>query len=1003
MNRFFKDSPSKLRHHRLLEVVAMSAAAMLLVAAAVFISEGGMSRLNHVLAMYGITAESQTGCIFPCNNTAYSMQALIPMQGGVPVSSVLPGTSVDWIWNAGEYYGNTFYAICAGRAVGYTRDCGVTINTPDTARLSQQQCTYGYYGEAPCTGYETQCDKQGYCVQTCNAWGPQPYYPSTGCGNADINLGGTTYGSGGGYPPNYAYPGYSGNTPGTLVMTAPATPGTYTYYLCSAWLIWYTSHGNVGCFGTTLTVAYPPPTCSISPTSQSINQTQSSSWTYSTTNATGITYKVDGGTATTPAGNPFSVPGSGLSVGSHSVIMTVTGSGGSATCGTSGNLTVTAAPAPSCTLTPIVSTNTTGNYSYATFSYTTTNAVSATYKVDGGTAITPGNNPFNVTGLSAGSHSVIMTVTNSVGATATCGSANNVTTSALAAPTVAITAGGASSVTVPVNGTTTLAWSTSGEAPAGAGVTAPSSSGTATNFAAITSATANSYYGADYAIGNGYVYQMGGNNGTSYTAGLLRAPLSSDLTNSANWVNTGTTLPATFVGFSKPVILNDTLYLFGGLKSDGSAWTNNICSVPLASIATAASWNCAAGTMAGAYVLSDVAIIGDYLYRFGGYTPGVGSMSSVQRAPVSSPLSWTNFPSVLPQSMYGLGVAIVGNYVYLFGGYNTTNAAQSTIYRALITSDLTVPSNWASAGALPAATYQPGVAVDTTYLYLMGGYSSAGTSMNTIQRTSLANLATGAPSWTNIASLPTSEWYVQPLVVDDKLYIMGGYSNTPTVSAVNKIFAVPFNNGLAYTSPAMSSWLNDGGTNYAVTWPLTVTSVTYTLSATNVVGTSNAAATVNKPDLCTNALYTDIQNPLPSGVSAVGTTCSCDNGNTWSGSSCSLTPPTVSGLSISTLLPGTLTVVQRIKRGNQVKLDWNVAGLSVGDPDTSCSVSSTPASAMTTVTWDKTTTTWSEGSTPPVTITGRTTFTLSCSNATWYPSTTSTSATVNLVPTYQEQ
>lgn len=976
MSRFFKNTLASMRRHPILEASAMTGAVMLLVGAAVFVSGGGMSRVNDVLAAYGITPQSQTGCVFPCNNTAYSLQALIPMQGGVPVSSVLPSTAVSWIWNAGAYGANNFNPACLGRTYGNYRDCWVTQGSPRT----NFTCSAEYYTGGECTAYACSYDKFGNCVpdyNTCTAYAPMVWHPSSGCGNADGNLGGTCYGASGGYPGYNNYcPGYQGNTANTLMLTAPATPGTYTYYLCSAFLIWYAPAGsNQGCLATNLVVRTPAPTCTLTPATQSVTLPTAPSITYSTTYTTSVSYTVDGVARGAPAGNPFTPIGA-TTVGSHSVIMSVSGAGGSATCGSSGNVVVNAQGATSCTLSP--SSQSITNMQSANFTYTNPNANTTTYSVDGGAPVTVTGGSFSVPpGLSPGTHTVQLAVTNTTNSS-TCGAANNLTVTAAPLPSVSVTAGGASSVTINPNATTDLVWSTSGATPGAASITAPSGSTAVTNLGSITGGNTTYYFSA-YIVAGGYIYEMGGHNGSAWVNTYRRMAVGSDPTTAA-WTSLGTLGSSVNPSISEPVVIGSNAYLFGGYNPT-LGYNHNICTAPVASMGTPASWSCPATLPTAsnsAKTFSHPVIIGDYVYRFGGYNNAVGGLASVARAPLSSPTSWTNYPNVLSAAIYGQAVAVVGNYVYLLGGYSSTAGAPvNTIYRALITSDLTSPSSWSSGGVTAVANYLHGVAIDANNIYLIGGYLTGGTPTAAIYKLPLGTLSAGsvaAGSWTSAGTLPRAMYPIIPFVDGDKLYMGGGYS---TSGYVNPFYKALFNNGLPYTSSANSPWYTDGGNNSAITWPLTIPSVAYTLSATNLTGQSTAVATVNKPDLCTNAPFVGIQNPLPSGVSAAGITCSCiAAGTLWDGSSCSASLPTISSFF------GPL----RVRSGNTATLSYTVIS-----PTATCSITANNGFAATISPVDGV-----PGTQQTNEITTNTVFTLTCGGS-------SRSVSVGITPVYQEQ
>ena len=989
MRKLFTNLP-KLSNQQLRFIVSMLACVVVLLLVGFSISSGMLTSelaKHHII----IVPTTQSGCVFHCNNTAYSMEALYPMQGGAIVSgAVLPGSAINWIWNAGTYGANTFTPACVGAWSGSNYMCTVAINTPDTNFAAE--C-----GGPVCTGgYTNFCVGKGGCSLVCNGWS---YLP---CGNADDIYGHTTYGASGGYPPNYAYPGYDGNTYGTLVMNAPSTPGTYPYFFCSNFLLHF-SGGPLSCLETDITVANPAANCSMTPATQTINQAQNASISYSTNYANSVSYSVDGVNKGAPSGNPFSIAGSSLSIGAHPIGMNVTGTGGNGSC--SASVAVIAAPLPTCSLNPATQTVQVGNN--ASFTYTTTNAVSTTYKVDGGSAQTASGGAFSVSGLALGNHNVIMTVTNPTGS-ATCGTSNNVSVVPVPLPTVSLTA---NPTTVNPGATSTLTWSDSGATAGQCSLTAPSSSATATNFGSITSGNPGVVAASEYITSGGYLYQYGGNNGSAWITQANKVAVGADLTTSgAVWTPLGN-MPASVPQLSVPININGTIYIFGGYNA--GTYVNTICSIPATSLpglTTAANWDCSTSLPAGGAIYgAEPVVIGDYIYKVGGYN-GTSVINSFERAPVSSPRTWTNFPGDLPAAFEWTMPAVVGNYAYFFGGLNSSGAAVNSIWRIALTADPTTLANWQSAGVLPTTLWGGDVVYDANYLYIIGGQNGS-VPVNSIYRIPLGTLAAGgitagswvlagSAGWSTAIPLPVAIEPFSPAVLqDDKLYIMGGQS---AGGYINKIYKIPFNDSFAYTTPTTPLWAQTVTTNSAVTWPINAASVTYTLQCTNAGGTSQATATINEPDLCTNVPFSGIQNPLPSGVTAVGTTCSCTaSGTFWNGSSCAVPLPPTS-MTVTPTFNGSIAAVTRVQKGKAVQLNWNVSGLNVGDNSTSCSVSSNPAGAMITQTWDHLTVPWTQGAIPPtVTINGTTVFTLSCTNSNF--GTVTKTATVGVLPTTIEQ
>jgi hypothetical protein len=202
--------------------------------------------------------------------------------------------------------------------------------------------------------------------------------------------------------------------------------------------------------------------------------------------------------------------------------------------------------------------------------------------------------------------------------------------------------------------------------------------------------------------------------------------------------------------------------------------------------------------------------------------------------------------------------------------------------------------------------------------------------------------------------------------------------------------------------------LNASGST--TTPPIVASPTTFTMTINNNANNTGTTLTnmcsipVAITDVCTN--FSGFQSTLPANATAVGTTCTCSVGKAWDGAACTtVTTPTINQPSIIPVITGTLTAVSRVKKGNSVTLNWSVIGLTNGDNATSCSVSSNPSSAMTIQTWNHTGTIWTQASNPisPITINSTTIFTISCTNPAWNPATFAASATVGLVPTFQEQ
>lgn len=86
--KLFKKN-KKLEHKHLLELAAACAGAMLLIFAALFISGGGVARLEHSIAINGISPGSLIATIFPCSYFGYCYAPIV-VNPGMSVSNAAP-------------------------------------------------------------------------------------------------------------------------------------------------------------------------------------------------------------------------------------------------------------------------------------------------------------------------------------------------------------------------------------------------------------------------------------------------------------------------------------------------------------------------------------------------------------------------------------------------------------------------------------------------------------------------------------------------------------------------------------------------------------------------------------------------------------------------------------------------------------------------------------------------------------------------------------------------
>jgi hypothetical protein len=173
------------------------------------------------------------------------------------------------------------------------------------------------------------------------------------------------------------------------------------------------------------------------------------------------------------------------------------------------------------------------------------------------------------------------------------------------------------------------------------------------------------------------------------------------------------------------------LYSVGGDHSSGSGSDHNqgVFYAPLnindGSVGTWTSTN----WLTGNYSTRGYALVGNYLYAFGGIVSGGASnTASTEYAAINSDGSvgtWASTTS-LPTAYADMQTATIGGCVYLVGGETTAGSSINNSYYACPAKNGTI-SAWRTAPNLVTATTDMGVAAYNNILYGVGGWTTAAT------------------------------------------------------------------------------------------------------------------------------------------------------------------------------------------------------------------------------------------------------------------------------------
>ena len=300
--------------------------------------------------------------------------------------------------------------------------------------------------------------------------------------------------------------------------------------------------------------------------------------------------------------------------------------------------------------------------------------------------------------------------------------------------------------------------------------------------------------GAGYATAKGMLYIAGGHNGATYYSDTYYSALNGGGSGvNSSWTTSGNTFTTTRFRHVS-VITNGYLYVLGGVDSSG----NQLASTYYALLGDDGSVGTWSSTTSIPVAKSNMGAIvyGSYLFLFGGDTAASTPSTVVYSAalnPSTGAIGTWNTTTSLPSALASMSAVTRDGYVLLLGGINGT--AKTDVIYANIGSGGTVGS-WSSTTAFTGARSNAGAVVNGNYVYLLGG-NDGSTYYKDVQYATLNGNGT-IGSWNYTTDMNYARAYITPTVLNGFLYIYGGYDGTTTY---NKVDYAPFN-----TSGAIGSW-----------------------------------------------------------------------------------------------------------------------------------------------------------------------------------------------------
>lgn len=266
------------------------------------------------------------------------------------------------------------------------------------------------------------------------------------------------------------------------------------------------------------------------------------------------------------------------------------------------------------------------------------------------------------------------------------------------------------------------------------------------------------------------VYVIGGFiAGVGASATVYTATINSD--GSLNAWSTGTALPGVLC-YSQVTIIKNRVYLFGG-STDGNTSVATVYTAPINADGTLGVWT--TGTALPAPVSNSYLIVTSSKVYVCGGNNNTSILSSVYYANINSDgtlAAWST-GTALPVSLATGSVAITKNRVYIIGGSSNVSSSNGAIYTAPINSDGTL-GTWTASNSLPIPTWTHATLVTKNRVYTFGGTTTGGTIVSHVFSAPI-NVDGTLGTWTTGTSLPAAFQQTSSIVLKNKIYLIGAY------------------------------------------------------------------------------------------------------------------------------------------------------------------------------------------------------------------------------------
>ncbi|MBI2008846.1 hypothetical protein HYS84_00355 [Candidatus Saccharibacteria bacterium] len=284
------------------------------------------------------------------------------------------------------------------------------------------------------------------------------------------------------------------------------------------------------------------------------------------------------------------------------------------------------------------------------------------------------------------------------------------------------------------------------------------------------------------AAANGYIYRIGGSpDGSAGVTSVIYAKINAS--GSVGTWNSTSALPTT-LSDQGAVAVNGYVYAVGGWN--GTVVVDSVYYAKINPDGTLGSWT-ATSSLTAARGQPGVVAAGGYVYAVGGYNSTAQTTVYYAKINADGTLgTWATTSALSVARAFG-GAAVANGYVYYMGGDDAAAAASNVVQYSQINATDGTLAAWATTSTLPSAATHVPAATLNGYLYTIGGKISGNPSSTVSYAKLNANGTTDA--WANDTNtLPAAIQFSGAATYNGYLYSLGGYTNAAGTTPTSAVY-----------------------------------------------------------------------------------------------------------------------------------------------------------------------------------------------------------------------